>query len=602
MLPAEDEGGVAAFVRELDKLDPMHLQDLTDADFAGLDPPFKGGEQSGELAQTDGRGICWGGCLAGSFEKCTDILPAASQHFKHKLCPSCQTDGIWIPSACVRVVDPQEEGLFTNIASGGVWTQRPWGGWTLEFRVVNQTAKCRGSRLVISKHPLPDGLPCTPVPAEWLEDGRLKLISSKGTLVPHMTVGVKRPPARAPVTTEPVGGVPKRIRGHPLTTFADETAEDPSAGDSAGSLPNSLRSAFSCPPSDGASPAGGMDEDTASCESRYTSPSHSDTYDPFKELANARAAQASIPFGAPIAPIAPFPPIAPMVPVAPIPASTVAERFGPLLELQSALGTHVAAALHADARCEGGQALPVLSSAQRKGLQVLAGALQESSRLLCNDDDSLAEDSSHSRLSLWTATLPPSPPATGGRFGGEWSSGLFDCFGDVRSWLCLICCCPCLAGQVWQRAVGADRPNMVFVIPMALVAVIFVCIEAKLLRDTVAYLAAALLPYEHAEGLSPYLNPEKQPAWSYLQQTFGEGTLLYLTIGGLIISIFLLALALFASIRTLVRKRDGIKGSISHDFWITACCFGCGLCQLVRHEGLFHRRNQINHLSVDMDV
>ena len=66
------------------------------------------------------------------------------------------------------------------------------------FRVINQTAKCSGPRLVVFKDLPPQGFESTfaPMPKYWLQAGFVHLVSCKGTLVPNHTLA--RPCVRPP--------------------------------------------------------------------------------------------------------------------------------------------------------------------------------------------------------------------------------------------------------------------------------------------------------------------------------------------------------------------------------------------------------------------
>ena len=92
---------------------------------------------------------CWGGLLQGSSAHCSAgfEFPSGS-HFKDRVCPRCRSEGVRIPLDRLRALGPCSH---ENAHSTGLWTTVG----DQMCRVVNQTAKCTGPRLLIYRDPQP---------------------------------------------------------------------------------------------------------------------------------------------------------------------------------------------------------------------------------------------------------------------------------------------------------------------------------------------------------------------------------------------------------------------------------------------------------------
>ena len=103
--------------------------------------------------------------------------------FRDKFCSTCSA-AMLLPLSHVRALPLALEGQFCNGKGIGLWSHAPSAPNTC-FRVINQTAKCHGPKLVVF-HERPDGvdLDWDPIPSNWLEDGMLPVVVAKGTLVP----------------------------------------------------------------------------------------------------------------------------------------------------------------------------------------------------------------------------------------------------------------------------------------------------------------------------------------------------------------------------------------------------------------------------------
>ena len=139
-------------------------------------------ESVGAVTELPPPPCCWGGLLAGDLSGCVALPEAPTGHFKHKVCARCTAHGIKVPVERVRALESDTQS-FVNVGNQGPWTQPVGGGL---FRLVNQTAKCRGARLVIfQRTPPDDGTRWAPLPDAWVAGGYCRLVVSKGTFVPE---------------------------------------------------------------------------------------------------------------------------------------------------------------------------------------------------------------------------------------------------------------------------------------------------------------------------------------------------------------------------------------------------------------------------------
>lgn len=132
---------------------------------------------------------CWGGLLQGDVERCR---PAANTgaHFKDKLCESCRANGLLVPIQRLRALTPELHESYANRQSGGLWTNGEW-------RLINQTAKCLPPRLVVFRSAPPPSSAWAAVPADWIQNGYVRLVSRLGTLVPAAAALERLPDRRS---------------------------------------------------------------------------------------------------------------------------------------------------------------------------------------------------------------------------------------------------------------------------------------------------------------------------------------------------------------------------------------------------------------------
>eukprot|EP00325_Prymnesiales_sp_UTEX-LB-985_P026759 CAMPEP_0174721276 /NCGR_PEP_ID=MMETSP1094-20130205/35740_1 /TAXON_ID=156173 /ORGANISM="Chrysochromulina brevifilum, Strain UTEX LB 985" /LENGTH=690 /DNA_ID=CAMNT_0015921931 /DNA_START=48 /DNA_END=2120 /DNA_ORIENTATION=+ len=150
-------------------LETVLLADLVDE--ALFDPSAAAGAWTGR---------CWGMELSG--ESCTPDFQPGNGHFKNKFCNACRTHGFMVAADRVRAVSSSPQKAFSNANGRSIWTN--------EARLVNQTIKCVGPRLVIFRQHMPAeaGPSFTLVPDQWLRVGptgfQVHFAVKLGTLVP----------------------------------------------------------------------------------------------------------------------------------------------------------------------------------------------------------------------------------------------------------------------------------------------------------------------------------------------------------------------------------------------------------------------------------
>ena len=153
---------------------------------------------------------CWGTALATNSAdlgyrvagRCTPGFVRGTGHLKNKFCDQCRQSGVFV--ALERVFCLVADSEFSNKQGAGLWTTTP-AHPALGFRVVNQTHKCRGGRLVIFSCEPPADVASTlaaPNPAHVIDGRWVHLHVGNGTLMPSVTHEVL--PVRPPL--EGAGG------------------------------------------------------------------------------------------------------------------------------------------------------------------------------------------------------------------------------------------------------------------------------------------------------------------------------------------------------------------------------------------------------------
>lgn len=136
-------------------------------------------------------GCCWGMELSG--ELCTTDFRPGTNHFKNKFCSACKRHGFTVPAERVRAASPSL--VLSNANSRSAWTHGA--------RLVNQTRKCVGPRVVIFRERVSTELAeCQPVPDNWLRRGvsgalHVQFSIKLGTAVPMPVLALEVATKRA---------------------------------------------------------------------------------------------------------------------------------------------------------------------------------------------------------------------------------------------------------------------------------------------------------------------------------------------------------------------------------------------------------------------
>ena len=156
-------------------------------------------EESLDVLSSDHQ--CWGAALATSHAElgcrangqCTAGFLKGKHHFKNKFCANCRAHGVFVRADRVRVLTDGFDG--GNKQGAGIWTALPEHP-NIGFRVINQTHKCRGPRLLVFDC-VPPVLGSLEAPSdEYVIDGRwVHLRVCNGTLMPSLALEVSSAPA-----------------------------------------------------------------------------------------------------------------------------------------------------------------------------------------------------------------------------------------------------------------------------------------------------------------------------------------------------------------------------------------------------------------------
>lgn len=526
--------------------------------------------------------ICWGGLLARDTRRCHPITNPMSNHFKHKLCSNCQSNGIKVPIERVRAIHQNLHNMFTNSSSSGVWSEFRLNESeeTVGFRLINQTSKCSGHRLVIFRSPPTAFVEFASLPAGIECDGFVRLKLCKGTLTPQFNF---RETWQEERTDEALNGArsttaPKRARNDDWqnATLTNAKSSSPSSSPS---------------PSCGGSAA---EEPTNTPSPRMTQLGrlvalHVQLDDEITHALGHSISQASCP-----------------------PLTALDER-----RVSSGSASRPAQGLPAQPS-SGDTLMP----AQRQGLAELQASLRSSLTLLRSEVGVASEEGPVaanapipplSWLPLVFSSNPPSPPGSSRAStrprGPEarWSTGLCACFRDQLSCLCVVFCWPIIVGQLGQKIVRSRSLCTCFALPMLGFLLLFevpmlwnVATAPMRMQFMLASLPANQTPmrmqfmqaYPPANQTARLVDSLRVIGWRAApgdqvvprrSELAPRRTEFMLWVAGqyfgaIVLFVFLL--------RTLVRLRDGIPGSPLRDFCVALFCSSCGICQLARHEGL----------------
>ena len=139
---------------------------------------------------------CWGAMLAESCgcrtSECTAGFVRGKNHLKNKFCDTCRLHGIFVrvdrvwtlPDGCLCVDN------LSNGHGAGLWTSMPAHA-SVGFRLINQSHKCKGPRMIVCNHELPPAASAAwaPLDDKYVIDGRwVHLHLNSGTLVPSLAL------------------------------------------------------------------------------------------------------------------------------------------------------------------------------------------------------------------------------------------------------------------------------------------------------------------------------------------------------------------------------------------------------------------------------
>lgn len=156
---------------------------------------------------------CWGNALATAHAElgcrangqCAAGFVKGKNHFKNKFCELCRQDGVFVHVNRVRVLTEDFDAQGKSKHGAGMWTQLP-SHPGVGYRVINQTHKCRGPRLLVFDCEPPAAiLASLQAPnGAYIIDGRwCHLRVGNGTLMPSLVHEVG---SRVPAWPPPQGG------------------------------------------------------------------------------------------------------------------------------------------------------------------------------------------------------------------------------------------------------------------------------------------------------------------------------------------------------------------------------------------------------------
>ena len=187
---------------------------------------------------------CWGAMLAMQIgcranRDCTPGFVRGNNHLKNKFCDKCRR-GVFVRADRVRVLPDQLRDDYSNSQAAGLWTSMPTDP-TVGFRVINQSHKCKGPKLLLlNGEPSPPVASLAPPSDAFVINNQwVHLRVSNGTLVPSLAHEVDSTPvACAPLwAAHGVGGARMRDereakRARPSTSVSTASPPSPALGPS----------------------------------------------------------------------------------------------------------------------------------------------------------------------------------------------------------------------------------------------------------------------------------------------------------------------------------------------------------------------------------
>ena len=178
---------------------------------------------------------CWGAELLLTSAHCTPGFVQGRAHFKNHFCPSCRKGPLLVPADRTRALTDQAAAALggTERSTQGFWKLLPSALGEGYMRILNNTVKCRGPKLVCFRGQPPD-LPWAEMPVEWLSQDRASVplhlvygtLGPLGPLPPPAGDLVDTPSAPLPIVTAiPLASAfPAPLAGYPIGRVGGGTA------------------------------------------------------------------------------------------------------------------------------------------------------------------------------------------------------------------------------------------------------------------------------------------------------------------------------------------------------------------------------------------
>ena len=159
---------------------------LTDMSWLPTAPQNIAGSVTVGGGEFDPERLCWGTLLTG--RQCTPGWKSGTGHFKNHFCPSCKSIGVFVDPSLAKVLPADEVSSFANPSSHGIWGTIIAEGTRVQYRVVNQTAKCHGPYILLLRDEASARAlgHLKAIPTSYLQNGLFPLELTKGTLVPTL--------------------------------------------------------------------------------------------------------------------------------------------------------------------------------------------------------------------------------------------------------------------------------------------------------------------------------------------------------------------------------------------------------------------------------
>ena len=160
---------------------------------------------------------CWAAELLLTSEFCTPGFVPSKAHFQNHFCPACREGTLNAPAARIRVLTTQAMAALAGMerSTHDFWKRLPQTLGEGHMRIINNTLKCKGPKLVCFRQEPPD-LPFGEMPLQWLSNDQkhVPLRLAYGTICPLSPFVESLHPSAAPSCPLPrrvSGAVPVRV-------------------------------------------------------------------------------------------------------------------------------------------------------------------------------------------------------------------------------------------------------------------------------------------------------------------------------------------------------------------------------------------------------